>query len=79
MAVHCWERPGCDEEMSGRCPHQTLCPVECAFAKCTRPTHEQVSVFEVLDYPDTDRYAARKEVCRFCRFFLEHGPKIGAE
>ncbi len=75
----CWEIPGCDDEMSGRCPHQTLCPFECGFAKCYRLAHHQVGVMEVLDYPDTDRSVCRKEVCTLCRFFLENGPKLESE
>lgn len=76
MSEHCWEQRGCDEEMGGRCPHQTLCPAECAFARCERPTHVRADIFEVLEYPDVDRNVCRKEECRFCRFFLQHGPKV---
>lgn len=79
MSQHCWELRGCDDEMGDRCPHQTLCPAECTFAICRRPTHKRADVFEVLDFPETDRSAVRKEECRFCLFFLEHGPKVKAD
>jgi hypothetical protein len=61
-----------------RCPHflaHDICPADCRFAACTRPTHEVCTDFEILLNPDLDYEAARKEICRFCRFFLTQGER----
>lgn len=78
----CWEKRGCDEEMQSCCPHNIpgeLCPTECNFAACDRPTHEVAYGLSMLDNPDVDRNAPVKEVCRVCKFFIEHGPVIKKE
>lgn len=77
--MKCWEQRGCDEEWQSRCPHNTpgeTCPADCLNTYCTRPTHETVSPLDALMNPEVDRSAAVKETCKFCRFFLEHGPVI---
>ena len=77
MAEHCWERRGCDDEMMGRCPHNTPgepCPADCHFAACHRPTHKVCEDFDVLLNPSRDYESAMREVCRFCEFFLVNGP-----
>lgn len=76
---HCWELRGCDAEMQSRCPHNVPgepCPQDCHYAACTRATHEFVDPLDALSNPDVDRRAAHKEICRMCRFFLSHGPKV---
>ena len=78
----CWEERGlCDQEMRSRCPHalQTEyhpCPADCSFSWCDNPQHDPVSGLDILSYPEVDRSAAMKENCRYCRFFLEHGPRL---
>ena len=78
----CWEMRGCDEEMRSRCPHNIPgepCPAECKYAACSRPAHEPVTdILELLN-PDLDYDASAKEVCRTCRNFLTHGPKLTPE
>ena len=39
-----------------------------------RETHAVATDFELLLNPELDYEASVKEVCRFCEFFLEHGP-----
>lgn len=75
----CWELRGCDDEMQGRCPHNTPgepCPADCHYAACVRPSHVVCADFEMLLNPDRDYDAANKEICRFCEFFLQHGPDV---
>ena len=79
MTQHCWEMRGCDDEMQSRCPHNIPgepCPADCRYAACTRPTHEVEGDFADLLNPERDSDAAVKEICRFCTFFLTHGPKV---
>ena len=76
----CWNERGCDAAMQEYCPHalgNDFCPPDCKFTACTRPTHKVAVGLEILSYPETDRTAAVKEVCRSCMFYLEHGPKVG--
>lgn len=78
----CWQQRGCDDEMQGRCPHNTpgeSCPMECHFAACDRPTHKPVTDINLMLNPDIDREAAVKEVCRMCEHFLTHGPVFDAD
>jgi hypothetical protein len=78
----CWNERGCDPEMWERCPHnlgKDYCPVECKFAQCDRPQRETVYGMAILDNPDVDRSQAVKEVCRSCKFFITHGPKVGED
>lgn len=78
----CWELRGCDEEMMGRCPHNTpgeLCPADCAYAACHRSTHQVALGFAILENPQVDRAAAVKEVCRMCTFFINNGPTVSKE
>ena len=77
----CWTIRGCDgpENCYGHCPHYELggrCPVDCAFAECTRPTHKVAEDMMLLLDPDIDRSAAIKECCCICEFFLTNGPKL---
>ncbi len=75
----CWEKRGCDEEMQSRCPHNLggeLCPADCFFAACERETHIIEKDLDVLLNPDLDYEAAAKQICRYCSFFLTHGPQI---
>ena len=77
---HCWARRGCyqDEEMFGRCPHNIPgepCPADCHYAACHRSTHVVCGDFALLLNPERDYDAALREVCKFCEFFLTHGPK----
>ena len=81
MALHCWETRGCDEEMASRCPHNIpgeRCPGDCKFAVCDRPTHETAWGLDMLENPDVDREVVVKEFCLTCKFFIAHGPKVGA-
>jgi hypothetical protein len=76
----CWEIRGCEgpENCYEHCPHYELggrCPVDCAFAECTRPTHKVASGLDLLD-PTIDRTAAIKECCCICQFFLDNGPRL---
>lgn len=78
----CWDERGCDEEIQARCPHnlgQDYCPTECKFSQCSRPQRETVYGLAILDNPDVDRSRAVKEVCRSCKFFITHGPRIGED
>lgn len=77
--MQCWEKRGCDDEMMSRCPHNVpgeSCPADCHFAACNRPMHKVCQDFAVLLNPERDYDAAVKEVCRFCMYFLEQGPKV---
>ena len=79
--VRCWENRGCykDEEMNGRCPHNTPgepCPADCHYAACVRPTHEVCTDYAILLNPDRDYDMAKKEICKFCMHFLVNGPDI---
>ena len=63
----------------GRCPHNTPgepCPADCHFAACHRETHKVCEDFDVLLNPERDYERAVREVCRFCEFFLVHGPSL---
>lgn len=65
--------------MQSRCPHNTPgepCPADCHFAACQRETHTVEKDLNVLLNPELDYEAAIKQVCRFCTFFLTHGPAI---
>lgn len=76
--ANCWERRGCDDEMMGRCPHnigQEPCPADCWNAACYRETHVVATDPMLLLNPELDYEAAIKQVCRFCEFFLTHGPR----
>ena len=78
-AQACWQRRGCDEEMLAGCPHNTPgepCPADCHFAACYRDNHVVAVDLDILLNPDRDYEAAQREVCRFCEFFLIHGPSI---
>ncbi len=78
----CWERRGCDDEMRGRCPHNTPgepCPADCHFAACYRSTHVVATDFDLLLNPERDYEAAVKEICRFCENFLRNGPVVTEE
>ena len=75
----CWERRGCDDEMQGRCPHNTPgepCPADCHYAACQRKTHVVAEDFDLLLNPDRFYDAAVKQVCRFCEHFLRFGPSM---
>ena len=75
----CWEQRGCDDEMRGRCPHNIPgepCPADCLFAACMRPALVVCGDFDLLLKPDRDYDCAKKEICRFCEFFLKNGPDI---
>ena len=77
--VKCWARRGCDDEMQGRCPHNTpgeACPADCHYAACVRPTHKVAEDFGLLLNPERDYDAALKQVCRFCEHFLTNGPTV---
>lgn len=79
LMVKCWARRGCDEEMQGRCPHNTpgeACPADCHYAACVRPTHKVAEDFGILLNPERDYDAALKQVCRFCEHFLINGPTV---
>lgn len=76
----CWEIRGCEGDANNydHCPHAMLggrCPVDCAFAECTRPQRKQADVLELLE-PTVDRSAAVKEYCCTCSFFLKNAPRI---
>lgn len=80
----CWEMRGCadDQEMLERCPHNVpceLCPADCHFAACFRPTHKVATDFNLLLNPQLDYDAGIKEICHFCEFFLTHGPCLTSE
>ena len=88
--LHCWERRGCEgvigltDPMEQECPHSrddcySPCPIDCRYAQCMRPTHEVASDVNLLLDPTVDRTAPIKEVCRYCAFFLTHGPRLGAD
>ncbi|NTU88625.1 MAG: hypothetical protein HGA54_01775 [Actinobacteria bacterium] len=77
----CWEKRGCDEDMESYCPHAvpekySPCPADCCYTACSNPQHEIATDFGVLLDPTIDRNAVQKEQCRFCVFFLTHGPRI---
>ena len=79
--MNCWELRGCykDEELNGRCPHNTPgepCPADCKFSACDRPTHVVAKDILLILNPDLNYDAAVKEVCRMCEHFLKHGPGI---
>ncbi len=79
--MKCWETRGCEgpESNYDHCPHAMLngvCPVDCAFAVCERPAHEQADVMDML-VSDADREVAVKEICGTCKFFLAHAPRMG--
>lgn len=81
MASFCWEQRGCTGEQNNfdHCPHYELggkCPIDCAFAECTRDTHVMATDLDLLLDPDVDRNACIKEYCRTCEFFLKNGPKL---
>ncbi len=77
--VHaCWEFRGCDEEMQQRCPHNTpsqACPANCYYAACYRNCHVVCTDFNMLLNPERNYDAAVREICRFCEYFLQNGPK----
>lgn len=77
----CWEQRGCDEEMQAECPHSVdfkdNCPTKCAFASCDRPSYEMTTDPALIFDPTVDRDVAIKDGCKFCGFFLTHGPRIG--
>jgi hypothetical protein len=74
----CWERRGCDDEMTSRCPHNNpaeKCPSRCAYGQCYSATHVPSSDPALIFDPAIDRDAAMKEQCTFCAFFLAHAPR----
>ncbi len=77
----CWEQRGCDDEMQAECPHSVdfkdNCPTKCAFAACDRATYELTTDPDLIFDPTVDRDAAIKDGCKFCGFFLTHGPRVG--
>lgn len=77
--ARCWELRGCDKEMRGRCPHATpgdICPASCAYASCHSARHAIATAPELVFTPAIDREKAVKEGCRFCEYFLTHGPQV---
>lgn len=78
----CWEQRGCDEEMQAECPHSAVfkdnCPTKCAFATCTRETHEVTTDPALIFNAEVDRTAVIRDGCTFCRFFLENGPRVAS-
>ncbi len=76
----CWEMRGCDDEMQAECAHSTTfhdrCPTKCAFAECDMPQWELTTNPDLVFVPDVDRDQAIKEVCLFCAFFLNKGPRL---
>ena len=82
MAImSCWTQRGCDEEMSGRCPHVSAevyspCPADCNYSFCSNPQHIIATDVSLLLDSEIDRTAAIKEQCYYCEFFLTNGPKI---
>ncbi|MCQ2751640.1 MAG: hypothetical protein MJ189_00815 [Coriobacteriales bacterium] len=78
--MKCWEKTGCaDLVLNGQCPHKLAknCPLDCYYAcRCHNPQHVRTSVMESFDHPEIDFDACQKEICRTCKFYLEHGPKL---
>jgi hypothetical protein len=76
----CWEQRGCDEEMRSTCAHHTefkdRCPTKCAFANCERPAHVLASDPEIIFSTEVDREVVIKDICMFCEFFIENGPRL---
>lgn len=88
QALPCWERRGCEgvfglyDDMQNECPHSrddcySPCPIDCSYAQCMRKTHAVATDVNLLLDPTVDRTVPIKEVCRFCAFFLTHGPRLG--
>lgn len=88
VASRCWEKRGCDglmglaAPMSQECPHcredcYNPCPSECHYSSCDRPTHHATSDIDLILDPTVDRYAAIKQTCYTCEFFLCHAPRVG--
>lgn len=86
----CWELRGCHGEkgltgmQEDECPHSrddcySPCPVDCNFTVCSRPCHKVTSDVNLILDPTIDFTAPIKEACRFCEFFLKHGPRLGPD
>ena len=72
----CYEMRGCDEELWSRCPHAVasvdgMCPLQCNFTNCRRPERRMLTGLDLLS-PSIDRSLTVKEVCWYCRYFLEN-------
>jgi hypothetical protein len=80
-ALSCWSVRGCDEEMWSRCPHAVssvdgVCPAECCYTVCQRRQHQLTTSIDLLLDPTVDRFAAIKENCHNCAFFLTNAPRV---
>ena len=84
----CWELRGCDgimglcAPMSEECPHSRSdcynpCPSECHYTSCSRPTHVVATDINLILDDTVDRFAAIKQSCYMCEFFLKHAPRVG--
>lgn len=77
----CWETRGCEGQDMQDCPHDTagLCPRSCLKSVCDKPQYERAGGMEMFEAADVDFFAARKENCHSCRFFLAHAPRVRDE